>query len=1276
MDDIKNSHREEYFKESTSDKNLADEQLNISAPFKSQRNHKEIENVLEDLKQQMKEKHLQSERKHQEEIQILTKKYNQIKEQLRLQQELYQNKEHSEQYLQEQLNKNTIELAQLRLARDDLNSALKSVSTQKEFLTKELEKIKATNIKKENVRQQDVGLMQQQLISAQIQIDSLQNDYKVNVGKLENEKKSLKAQLIQARKQIDSVQDENFRILKESKETAAIFESNKIEISKFQQHNSELQIKCTKLNQDIEKLKEENSCLKDSNIKFQSEYESISAEKQRISNSYCVLQQNFDTLSNELKSKSDLIRKLTLEQQENINQIQILKNDLDKIKRNAQKEQFKADQENKINKERVSQDNQIIRTVQEENNNLIDKISQIEQNLRNEQVTREKAEKNIENFMKQAAQYEDIITAANEERNTLKAQIQDLMNSLQQKGLKIEEEVQKRNELFQEKSDIQIQLKHAKMIISEIRKKNQLLESQSQKNMNEEYLMKINELESSNTKYCHQIKNLQDDLMKTSQLKEDYEKTIDELHAIIQKERIQISENIKERTETEELNKVLKKDNVTLKHSISELQSVIEIAKAENKTLKDQLNAKIQKSMKSISEKEHLQQLFNDQAAKLNEYELNKEQLISVQNNDRKTIQALNDEIISIKSKYESTLNKNEILENKIQAIQSAYEVSKTDYRKYQQQIEDFNKAINSTKAELLQEREKNEAITTKITVLDNQFKDISSINQNQREQIQKMQNECTEKAGNITRLELQVKQLKNNIIQLTTENEALSSEKSRWIKRATSSEAMLKDALKSNFEIQLNPINTTNSKNSDEQVDIEQFKKTQDQIKQMQKKISDDNTIISNLKQQITIMKNKEDQLINENFEINRQNTNYSSLIDGLEQSNKDLQAIIDQLRNEKKELSQNIENLETKIETVSLHADVELKKKLETIQNNYKQSQISLTNEKLAAFEKIKSLETTNQDLSTQIKNLKLEGDKIRNELEETLSKLSFSSKQKELIMKENDDLKKEIASQTKDYVALQTRIGLVNDERDKLINKVHSLKKNEEISNQKLVNNCALQSQIFSLEEDNNLLKSQLEKTQFTIQKLQESLNSLKKEKDEAQKEILNLNSIVTKIQVELDTNYSFTPNFDENLSQSKKTTSQICKALQTLREFLLHAQQDIQNLASQKMQLSNEIIKMEKNLQKRNEENEKIKFDYKLLNKKFESAMNELTSIQKQHKQMVAEKSHLDSGITKLRTALQKTKQRLVDVEEEKDELKKEITRLQIENDEISFHNSFH
>ena len=294
------------------------------------------------------------------------------------------------------------------------------------------------------------------------------------------------------------------------------------------------------------------------------------------------------------------------------------------------------------------------------------------------------------------------------------------------------------------------------------------------------------------------------------------------------------------------------------------------------------------------------------------------------------------------------------------------------------------------------------------------------------------------------------------------------------------------------------------------------------------------------------------------------------------------------------------------------------------------------------------------------------------MKTQLDDALKQVKLNEKQKNVLTLENEELKKQITSHTSDFNSLRSQIQIVNDDREKLHEKINLLKQNQqEISKNSDTQISELQQQLLSLEEENSKLKIQLTNSSSKINQLSSEISSQNQEKDQIKNEVNELTTLIENIQNEFqnDPNYHGKIDLSQfslqvNKSGKSSLNSQLFEALTTLRLFLLQAQKDIELLLLEKSNLSKEVFDKQSSLNEYEQQNKKLNGEIHIIENSNKS-MKQLIETQKiQYQQLLDEKSHLDSGITLLQNALDKTKSSLKNSENEKENLKSTITQLQI------------
>jgi chromosome segregation ATPase len=524
-----------------------------------------------------------------EELRSLSKKYQQVKKQLRVQQELMNSRASAERLLQDQLGKATMELGQLRVLRDDLNSSSKQATSQIQILTRELEQIRTATSQIEQDRQRELIETKKQLSFVTEQLEQTKYESQLQSDRSAMEKGELESQLLAARTQIEESQDEIFRLTSQSRGGAARFESEMAESLRNQQKLSEMRLRYERANGLNAKLVEENDKLRKLYADDHYRVETIATDLDRISQEKSRFETEIATLTEELREKATLLKQAEARNQKYEVKIEGLTSELQQTQKLLVQARQSASAEIESLTQQLTREQTGSQGAREDRRVVIAKLERQTRELQREKALRDKAELNEQALKQRINQAESVIAEIEAERIQLNQQLREQQEEIHVKNELIEASDKTISELT---SDNFLQTERSKALTIKI----QSIEHVLGKNSSDLEQKLADALESNsqlNERLLVQQKRNQELESSLKELKRECDsdqKSLAELHELLLKERGQLRLGIQERKEIQRKNKAMRQELAQHKRELSQVKSELSLSQAENSQLTELVN--------------------------------------------------------------------------------------------------------------------------------------------------------------------------------------------------------------------------------------------------------------------------------------------------------------------------------------------------------------------------------------------------------------------------------------------------------------------------------------------------------------------------------------------------------------------------------------------------------------------------------------------------------------------------------------------------------------
>lgn len=1038
----------------------------------------EIHGLFSSIKRKSQSQRHEMKQKHAEELHTLSKKYHQVKEQLRVQQELMENRENADKFLQDQLNKATIELAQLRLIKDDLNSSLKQATAQIQYITREKEKLLAAQEQGDRERQVGMVQLQEQLMEAQQQIEKLKADSGIAMEKMKADRSELKSQLSIARKVISELQDENFKTHNETRAVQAQYESEKTEFIKAQQKFAELQMKHAQLTEGSARMREENEKMKESLARSKLEMVELKGELKRADEAKTILTSQNKLLSDELKEKNALLSKSEMDAQRTHAKLDAT---VDNLKQNQKmldrmKQNFTV--ENEGLRQAIVKEKAATEKIREENQRMTDELNHSVRELKLEKSLREKTQAAESQLRQRLAQAEQVMAELENERVSLTQQIQDSNEEIEAKNELIEENDKKLSQALSESHVLREQLKEAQNTIhqlssqiggrsiadlekevADLRAANQTLSEQLKQHQNQ--------LRDLNISYERVVSEKQNDLQ-----------TIEDLNETLKKERENIKAAAQERKEARRKTKVIVSALSDLKNKLSTSEAALSLAHAENSHLADLVRAREAQLAELSQEKAELLVTYNQCSEDLRD-ERTAHTVLASENESLRT------ENSKVRRKLDELKMQEKALKERVkiadqQNLELKQKVSDCDRlcESLRSEVENLKDTYQQAMGQLLEERDQKEKAIIKCNSLTANSQTAHASIKSLDSQLLQTKARLSEKGKALTAAQLQLEQLKDINDHLNQENEALTNERMRLITKLQDTEKQLNSELQAKEDLRMkitNEIqNTLDQLKTEKNAMAEQVAISDSKLKEAEEHIFELQEVINALQEDVKVGQRKTNDAENKVYDVQRQLAELETARVALHLQTQEQLQMLAQLREEKKELKDQVEGLEHKNVMDRVQHESIAKSNLEALRSKLMSEQNALIEADQQQKERIKRLEQESGKLLKENRKIKRQTAILVTKYQSLSERASSLADQKDELIKENQELRASLVEQAQSLGQLDRQNKKLDRERTKLFERIHSLSiENEQLEGE--------QSELFSS-------KARLTQTQSDVKQME--------------------------------------------------------------------------------------------------------------------------------------------------------------------------------------------
>ncbi|XP_035436548.2 restin homolog isoform X5 [Spodoptera frugiperda] len=847
---------------------------------------------------------------------------------------------------------------------------------------------------------------------------------------------------------------------------------------------------------------------------------------------------------------------------------------------------------------------------------------------------------NVERLNKENSQ---IIIDLNTKLTQLQAAVDDKTLELNKVvGVSKEHEVNLNKEITKLKMELSAKVLDLEQLEDSKRKQETIFKSLQEElgRVKDEYNSKVNEYETLLSEVSQQHEKNKTDMLDLQQSlsakTKEYEKLLAELSTSTSSSEKLVSEYKQTIHERDKEIIKLKDDfeqttaNFNIKHS--------KIAEEHKKEIDDR-NTKIEELLKEIeSHKLTLDQSKVELEALNSQFNLNVDELKVLKEENEKLKQTIND-----------LTQANNDLKAKMSAMELEVGEYKRQYESANEKCAELQKAKDKIEEEYMN-------LTGQTTDSNEQFNKLSQHLKETEKELQELKDKHREVVNNHARNEQELKQKLFKIQEdFSVERGQLVGSVNDNLEKLKEADSKIKELEAHTIEInnRLRSLQADNDKLLDENTifknEIEALKvKEREQNSEHEsicKKLEID---IDRYKEEISILKadgaTSEVKLMEKVDQLTEAQNDLNNKLEEARKHEDSLQKILDdmtaQLNNQKTQAEKEIAQLQTNLSTVSEEAnklrseETQMKELLEEKQNIIKDLnlklemlEVDLKSNVEIVTEKDRQIALVNEELNKANENKQQLEEKLNAATLETSSfkqkyeNLIANSSAEESILKEQlnqlEVLKKEMSVLTQEKTSLESK-------HSETLSELTTLKKNYEDVVSKMTENATVTSDLKkSLDEKDNLLKSQNEKHETdlqTINKLETELAQLKQELSSKEIAIQEKESQVTKMNEALQLGSSETQQLVAQLQQEnaklnetyKTEVESLSNTTKTLQSQLVEKDKELEDLKQTKeklTELQSLVEKSEQDIKQLTNINEAQKMNYEDLNKQLQAQFDE-------------------------------------------------------------------
>jgi len=1176
------------------------------------------------LRRQIHQRTNETKQKYLEELRNIKKKYKQAKEQIRIQQELSNNRQNSEKFLQEQLNKATIELTQLRLVRDDLNSSLKQSTAQIQYLNKELEKIRELTENDDIGKNKEILKLQEQLDYSQQQLEHIRNQYQFKNDQLMKDKEILIKKLEESRQELEDLQDQTFNVFNASQVIESQQEASKVEFIRLQQKFAELQMKYNRATEQNSELRQENEHIKGIILQMKEEIDNHSKiiEKQQIEGTQN--EKKLQSMSSHLQTVTEANRNTLLELEETRSANTFLMQQLETVNRTKDKQIQLISKDIDIYSKQVFQLKQEIDSIKSDNEKCLNEKSELENQLKAEQKYKKRFENENGLLKKEIMKINSLLQASEEEQKHLINRIESLNGEISSKNDSLQimasqyqrviaekaEESNKIDELTEKIASYEFSKEHDNLSERNMREYVQSLEKEEIslkgkisvfESSHEKILLKLDEMERENNQLVSENNELRNSLMIQSEKMEDHvnERTqnMNEIHKLKKDFESMYSDHSTLMVSYAKL----ENENKNLYSQLFNKKDFIEKLRKENENLHNQIEISVLELDKLKTKSLSLQNENHSLRNSIDTHEKSKTETQNIADANKREIENIRTSLLRCQAKFEKEQEKKEKLEN---------------------QMKDYESTLKSLKGELDASININNDSFIELRKSQNCCDDLKAQLDQCKTLLNKMQQQQKDKSIKYNHIIQDNSVMKEMIIKLEETNENQKQEIEKYKRQIKEFEEEFK-FLKTKESLAPNE-NNVMSESSSSLISNEII---QSQLEQKSKTILDLHNTISDLQTSIAELKHKENDNNFSLFQLEQSIIEIGAEKEALEIQNQDLisqlshkDTLIEKMKFDVSKIGKEMIAQKSQFNEVLLQNNEMMKATVQDILNVS-----SVGNEKQK--ERIQELETNSLKMVDIISEKDKQVASLESRIDTFQIELESISKQKEELLNQNQRIRNDLLDHIKMMKKAKSDASASKQQLDIVLQKLNRVE--EELHSYQ------------SMKMDSTS-RSELDAMKATLKNTESQMNDLMEQNDILQKELksksIRLTECEKQSQYVLSSFQNIRKLINTQCTEVSPDSTKFLTELSTLKQFIDASSSEISSLIKSKEILQEEMINLKKTIIDSSNSQRNLEKSLITMNAKYQAVIEERTIIKKENEQFQIERKNLTDSIDTLRQAL--------------------------------------
>jgi chromosome segregation ATPase len=407
---------------------------------------------------------------------------------------------------------------------------------------------------------------------------------------------------------------------------------------------------------------------------------------------------------------------------------------------------------------------------------------------------------------------------------------------------------------------------------------------------------------------------------------------------------------------------------------------------------------------------------------------------------------------------------------------------------------------------------------------------------------------------------------------------------------------------------------------------------------------------MITNLQSDLQNSQEQNQDVKKQLFDCQRQVAEYKTTIQSMKLQNEEQLQLLSELRDERKILKEQIETIEQQHVVERLAIESSATAQMETMRMKHQEEQsVNFTLDQQQK-EDLRKLEHTNRQLTQRL-------EKAQNELAVLTtthkSAIDSSANQRTELLNENQELKANLVTQIRSLNQLELRHKEVATSHRKLLDQITQLETRN--------------SELEHAERELLVTKTHLDQLQIEFRRLQTTMESITEVNETLSNELAEAKSDRDRRAQEFEEIVRAVREIHALLRPGDEQPQEIgpfLKELTILRTLLSDAHSEIEELIGQRDQLTREVAELQNAESRLAKADERTKAKLGTAKSRAEALEMEVTALREAQEKYAIERQKLNAAISRLRGALNLTKESLAASEQEKVQLKEQKLQLRL------------